>query len=101
MSESQNFISAAYKGDLLELYSILKKTGLDPCNLKDSRGFTGLHIACFNGNYTMLEFLIDYVIRNFAIEASKLIKLWANLPNDEGFLPLHYAAFKGQMAISI
>lgn len=61
MSEHQVFISAVYKGEISEVYRVLRKTSIQPQICRDSKGYTALHIGSLNGNLSLVEFLIDYV----------------------------------------
>ena len=102
MSESQLFIAAVYKGDLNEIYKVLRRTNVQPYTCKDSRGHTAMHIASLNANLSIINFLSDYVIPNQAFskykdESEEIIKNWVNMTTDEGFLAVHFAAFRGHI----
>ena len=61
MSEGQLFIGAVYKGDLNEIYRVLRRTNVNPHTCKDSRGHSALHIASLNANLSIINFLTDFV----------------------------------------
>jgi len=98
MSEEKNFIASIYNPDNEAIYRILKRSGIEPYKCKDSRGYTALHIASLNGNFSVIDFLIKYVESNFEGHQEKL-KFWVNSVTDEHFTPLHFAAFKGYLKI--
>ena len=102
MSESQLFIAAVYKADLQEIYRVLRRTSVHPYLCKDGRGHTALHIAALNANLSIINFLSDYVnptqvIYKYKLEAKEILENWVNMQTDEGFLAIHFAAFKGYM----
>lgn len=61
MSESQLFISAIYKADLTEIYRVIRRASISTYKIKDSRGYSALHIASINSCENVVNFLIDYV----------------------------------------
>jgi palmitoyltransferase len=102
MSESQLFIAAVYKADLQEIYRVLRRTSVHPYQCKDSRGHTAMHIAALNANLSIINFLADYVktkqvTYKYKLEAKEILENWVNMQTDEGFLAVHFAAFKGYM----
>lgn len=105
MSESQLFIAAVYKADLQEIYRVLRRTSIHPYQCRDNRGHTAFHIAALNANLSIINFLSDYVNPNQVIykykqDAKEILENWSNMQTDEGFLAIHFAAFKGYMVIS-
>jgi hypothetical protein len=61
MSDEQLFLSSIYRGDINEIYRLLKKSALAPQKPRDSRGYNALHIAALNSSYSVVDFLIQYV----------------------------------------
>lgn len=55
-----------------------KKPNIDS---QDSQGWTALHIACAEGHFAMIQFLIDH-------------KANVNLPNYDGSTPIFYLVRK-------
>jgi len=56
-----------------------------------------LHIACLNNHFTICRYLIEYLTKRNASE--RTILSWVNGRTDEGFTPLHFASFKGNIVI--
>ncbi|CAG9326983.1 unnamed protein product [Blepharisma stoltei] len=99
MSEQQLFISAVYKGDVSDVYRILRRTSIEPFSCKDVKGYTALHIGSLNGNLGLVEFLIDYIRQTYRENQLKILTQWSNIPTEEGFIALHLASFKGHHKI--
>lgn len=102
MSESQLFIAAVYKADLQEIYRVLRRTSVHPYLCKDNRGHTALHIAALNANLSIINFLCDFVFNiqvyhKYKRDSKEIIENWVNMKTEEGFLAVHFAAFRGHM----
>jgi ankyrin repeat protein len=83
--DSEQFLNAAYDGDLATVKSLLgKKPGL--ISVKDKDGNTALHLASSEDHGEMVQFLL-----------TKGASLAAK--NDLGFTPLHKAVWKGRIKI--
>jgi hypothetical protein len=54
-----------------------------------------LHIACLNDQYKIC-FSLFHHIKTLNIEEER-IKKWVNSPTDEGFMPIHFASYKGNI----
>ena len=99
MAEKQKFLSSIYKADINEIYSNLRSSSIELHTCKDSKGYTALHIASLNGNYSVVDFLIQYVQHTYD-SPYRVLSEWANSLNDEEFTPLHFAAFRGYLKIA-
>jgi ankyrin repeat protein len=68
--------------------------------LRDSKGFTALHVALLNNNTEVVYMLLNFVrltyIRETA-EAEDVLRELVNFKTSEGFTCVHYAAFKGNL----
>ncbi|OMJ76647.1 hypothetical protein SteCoe_23951 [Stentor coeruleus] len=98
MENEENFIKLIYKADIIELYKFLKDTNIDLFLCKDPKKYTALHIASLNGTYSVFQFLITYVKKNYK-DWLTIIQEWANQVTDENFTALHFAAFRGNLKI--
>jgi len=90
------FLSLVYKGNLVKIYSFLRKHSYSPFNAKDSRGYSALHVATLNSSTSVVKFLVRYTQENFA-NSQETLTNWVNLRSQEGFTCLHLAAFRGNM----
>ncbi|CAG9330515.1 unnamed protein product [Blepharisma stoltei] len=99
MSAPQQFLASIYKAEPIEIYRILQRSRIEPFTIYDSRGYTALHIASLNGNYAVIQFLVEYVKEVYGSQACQHLSDWANMKTDEGFTPLHFAAFRGHLNI--
>lgn len=102
MSEAQLFIAAVYKADLQEIYRVLRRTTIHPYLCKDNRGHTALHIAALNANLSIINFLYDYVkdiqvCHKYKRDSKEIMENWVNMKTEEGFLAVHFAAFRGHI----
>eukprot|EP01016_Furgasonia_blochmanni_P046407 TRINITY_DN6681_c0_g1_i3.p1 TRINITY_DN6681_c0_g1~~TRINITY_DN6681_c0_g1_i3.p1 ORF type:complete len:526 (+),score=75.36 TRINITY_DN6681_c0_g1_i3:104-1579(+) len=68
--------------------------------IRDSR-YTLLHIACLNNKIDIVHFLIDQVKSSSenVLEAQRVLNIWVNQKNKEGYTPLHYAAYRGNIEL--
>lgn len=107
-------LSAATTGDAQALVSLLNR-GIDP-NTVDAQGNTLLILAARDGQTTAVEALLKYrvridyrnpagdsalmlaVLRGHDDVALALLKAGAKV-NQEGWAPLHYAAFEGRESL--
>jgi Ankyrin repeat. len=54
------FIQLVYKANLHDIYKLLKSSEIDIHRSTDTRGMSALHIACLNGNTSVIKFLLEY-----------------------------------------
>lgn len=99
MLEEPDFIQLVYKADIIEIYKFLKRTNSFPTTYKDSKGYTALHVASLSGTYALFEFLITYTKRNLKGWITQM-QDWVNEPTNDGFLALHFAAYRGRLVMS-
>jgi len=97
-SPEEYLIHLAYTNRLTRLQEYLKKNlELDLLKMKDPRFYTLIHIAAVNNQPKLCDILFSY-IRGQNIPEAK-IRSWVNSKTDEGFTPIHFASFKGNMEI--
>mmetsp|Transcript_43317 Transcript_43317/g.41728 ORF Transcript_43317/g.41728 Transcript_43317/m.41728 type:complete len:104 (-) Transcript_43317:1390-1701(-) len=70
----------------------------------DSSGYTALHMAVYKNSFKMARFLCNYIKECQAIneeERPRLLERWVNKQTigDEGFTPLHFASFHGNLEL--
>jgi ankyrin repeat protein len=81
-----NFLKACEQGDLPQVEALVpaqRKTAHTFINKASSTGRSALHLACGNGHFTVVNYLLQH-------SANPL------LPDSMGYLPWHYAAVKRQ-----
>ena len=100
MSEEQDLIQLVYKADIISIYKYLKRTNTQPFLCKDKKSYTALHVASLNGTYALFEFLINFTKRNYKGWIN-IVQDWVNEVTEDGFTALHFAAFRGNLVLSI
>ena len=93
------FIQYVYRASIHEIYKILESTNLDFHACRDARGMTALHIASLNGNTSVVKFFIEY--SKIKYKSPEKLKSWVNFPSEEGFLAIHFSAFRGHLVLPI
>ena len=58
-------ITAIFKGNLIELYSVLRNFKINPSKLQDIKGNNALQLSCLNNSYQIVEFLIRFAQEYF------------------------------------
>jgi len=97
-SPEEYLIHLAYTNRLTRLQEYLKKNPeLDLLKMKDPRFYTLIHIGALNNQPKLCEILFTYIKAQNVSEAK--IRSWVNSKTDEGFTPIHFASFKGNMEI--
>ena len=91
-------ISELFKGNLIELYTLLRNFKINPSVLKDLKGNSPLQICCLNNNFQVAEFLLRYVEEYYP---SVSIQSWVNERNIDGLTSVHFAIFRGNSVIFI
>lgn len=81
--------------------STLLRTNFDILGLKDSRGYSALHIAALNSNSDVVELLLDHIRQVFPEDYQALSLEWINRKTEEDFTALHFAAFRGNLVLFI
>ena len=96
---AQAFLASIYKADLLTTLRILRAEECVAHRCQDTRGYTALHIAALNGNFRMIQFLVQYTQHLYSNQASEILRIWANAQTDEQFTALHFACFRGSLVV--
>ena len=91
-------VTCISQSDLAGLSSLLHSE-FDVLRLKDSRGYSALHIAALNSNSEVVELLLGHVHRVFPEDEQSLALEWINRKTDEDFTALHFAAFRGNLVL--
>jgi Ankyrin repeats (many copies) len=92
------FIESVYKSKLHDMYQLLKSTKVNIYESKDTHGMTAFHIASLNGGISVIKFLVEFAKSNK--QFAELRDL-CNKQSDEGFLPIHFSAFRGHLVYDI
>ena len=102
---SEIFFKILEEEDELAALNFLKSHYIDLTKLKDSRGYTVLHIVAYKGLESMWKMLIS-VAKDKSLEELepsiklKRIKEWVNVKTKEDeFTALHMASFSGKYSI--
>jgi hypothetical protein len=74
MQDEELFINSIYRGDIKEILRIIKTTGILPHKIRNARGYSAFHIAALNSNYSVAEFLINYIERTYPKESQEILK---------------------------
>eukprot|EP00743_Colponemidia_sp_Colp-15_P005548 GILK01005968.1.p1 GENE.GILK01005968.1~~GILK01005968.1.p1 ORF type:complete len:550 (+),score=89.42 GILK01005968.1:52-1650(+) len=96
---TSRLLLAVHRGDLTTAERLLRRTGAEVIEMRDSRGYTALHISCLNSNSDMTKLLVDTIRRLPGVDNVQLLKDWANKQTEEGFTCLHFASFRGDMEL--
>jgi len=82
-SDNSNELQAVKNNNIAELNNLIRKKGDEfQIELKDKEGRTLLHIACEEGFFDMVQFLVDKLKAN------------VNAKDKEDWTPLHSACHK-------
>jgi len=66
-------------------------------DLVDDRGYTALHLACFKNFEDLVSVIIQKAKETIT---DKELKQWTNQKtNEDGFTPLHFASFRGNITV--
>ena len=90
-------IALISQSDLAGLEDLLRDGEFDVLSLKDSRGYSALHIAALNSNSDVVELLLDHVIARSPDSSQSVVPEWVNRKTEEDFTALHFAAFRGNL----
>ena len=90
------FLSLIHQGNLVELYKFLRKNNIPPHSIKDNRGYTALHLACYNNSTSIVQFLLRYVSEIYPDDGT-LIRNWLNIRTVDGHTPLLLSCFRGNL----
>jgi palmitoyltransferase len=97
----QTLLALVAKPNTLETYQFLVRNQVLLEAVRDSRGYNTLHLAILSNNTEGALLLMDYVRLTQQLEHSGAHGLTEliNLCNEEGFTSIHYAAFRGNLAL--
>jgi len=97
-SPEAQLLSYAHLNRLDQITCFLQQNPeMEITTIKDARRYSLLHIACLNNQMTTCRYFLEYVTKKNASERTLL--LWVNSRTDEGFTPLHFASFKGNIQL--
>jgi palmitoyltransferase len=100
MSDPEKLCQIIQKGNFKRILKYLETRKIKIQDFKDKKGNSILHLATLNGNLNLIRNLKDQVrfIKisfDFKETSASVLDFWANLQNNEGFLAIHYAAYRG------
>lgn len=78
--------------------SVLLRSDFNILGLKDSRGYSALHIAALNSNSEVVQLLLDHLHQLYPEDESLSLE-WINRKTEEDFTALHFAAFRGNLVL--
>lgn len=94
-------VACISQSDLGGLTTLLRSSDFNVLALKDSRGYSALHIAALNSNADVVELLLDHVHQLYPEEEQSVLLEWINRKTEEEFTALHFAAFRGNLVVCI
>lgn len=100
LEKEATFLSLVHQANLVELYKFLRLNNIPPHTIKDNRGYTALHLACYNNTTTIVQFLLRYAKEMYPDDES-LITKWLNIQTVDGHTPLLLSCFRGNLVNSI
>ena len=100
MSDSENITQIILKGNLKRILKYLQKRKTLIEDFKDKKNNTLLHLATLNGNFNLIRGLKDQVkiiqiSFKYKDSSKQVLEKWVNESNIEGFIAIHYSAYRG------
>lgn len=100
MSDTENISQIIQKGNLKRIVRYLEKRKTLIEDFRDQKNNTLLHLATLNGNLNLIRGLQDQVkfmqiSFKYKDSSKSILERWCNESNQDGFIPLHYSAYRG------
>lgn len=97
----QTLLALVAKPNTIETYQFLAQNQVVLEAVRDSRGYNALHLAILSNNTEGALLLMNYVRLTQQLEhaGAQGLTEFINLCNEEGFTSIHYAAFRGNLAL--
>lgn len=97
-TSEESLIELAHLNQFRKIRLLLQReVNLPILALKDNRQQTLIHIACLNNYFELCKLFISYA----KVQGNTLssIKDWLNMKTGEGFVAIHFAAYKGNIEL--